>query len=396
MSDTTYHAEVPFEEILADPNRNYRKFIDPEKLQELANNFVNTHRITDGEQWMLQAVSVELLPEDHPSGKKYELILGARRYSAACLLLEQDAEANAFASMVPVKITKIATATAVSYTQLIENVQREATNDMDLAYELGVLRGAGESVQSLCETLGKSKGWIDQRLSLLKLVPECRDALGAGTISFTHARQLVRVKNKDDQRDFLTDVLEDTLTPGALKTSVDAYFEELKAAAPVHDKAAPDTASTTAVEDALDKEPTERNDYSDLKEDAKPSEEGEEPKDAYSSEPLPPEAPEGATDAELKAHDIALVNAKMLAQGIEWFTSDAQGFVADGALCPPGALQIKKHTQAAFLYGVVAILKRIQETDDLAVEADDLWDALPKEFRDKPEALVDALMATKA
>jgi len=61
------------------------------------------------------------------------------------------------------------------------------------------------SRKELADQLGKTPGYISQRLSLLKLPEEIKEALSSGNITTTHARELSRITDEKVQRRLLKD-----------------------------------------------------------------------------------------------------------------------------------------------------------------------------------------------
>ncbi|MFC4033536.1 ParB/RepB/Spo0J family partition protein [Streptomyces polygonati] len=77
---------------------------------------------------------------------------------------------------------------------LIENVQRDDLTELEQARALQGLIGAyGYSQREVAARIGKTQGFVSQRLALLKLSGELRDALAAGRLTVEDARRLARL-----------------------------------------------------------------------------------------------------------------------------------------------------------------------------------------------------------
>ena len=74
---------------------------------------------------------------------------------------------------------------------VIENLERESLSPVEEATALqGLMEAYGWSQRQLAEALGKSQGWISQRLLLLALSPAARKAVNTRVIGITEARAL--------------------------------------------------------------------------------------------------------------------------------------------------------------------------------------------------------------
>lgn len=111
----------------------------------------------------------------------YILELGHRRLEAAKRVGLKN---------VPILVRNVNANTIVLH-QLIENLQREDMNEMDLAEAFEkVMETQGLSLDQLATEIGKTKGFVRQRLSLLKAAPEIQEAVRRGEIEFSAARAL--------------------------------------------------------------------------------------------------------------------------------------------------------------------------------------------------------------
>ncbi|MFI6485254.1 ParB/RepB/Spo0J family partition protein [Nonomuraea sp. NPDC050663] len=83
---------------------------------------------------------------------------------------------------------------------LIENIQRLAMEPLDEAEAIRKLMEKAELSQGgAAKALGKTPAWVSQRLSLLGLIPEMREALKDGRLKLEDARRIGRLP-ADEQR----------------------------------------------------------------------------------------------------------------------------------------------------------------------------------------------------
>jgi ParB family chromosome partitioning protein len=83
--------------------------------------------------------------------------------------------------------------------RLIENLQREDLDPLDEAEAYMALREMGYSLTAVGRRLGKSRPYVSQRVKLLRLHPELREAVRHRTLTPDHAHALMRLKNTEQQ-----------------------------------------------------------------------------------------------------------------------------------------------------------------------------------------------------
>lgn len=226
---------IALEDILVDLTENYRTNIDDSSVRDLHKSFVAVHERTNGARWMLNPVDLVKLKKP-VDGKKYKLLIGFRRMLAAQYTLDQKPKKYAWAQQVPAMVREEDDEMqpgAGTLMAMVENIQREDVNPLDEANACKkILDETGMSMSELGKKLGRSKGWVAQRTSLLKLSDEVQGALAAGKVDFSHARELGRLKNSEAQdkmldlvdmngwdarttKDHVKSVLDDDPTPQA-------------------------------------------------------------------------------------------------------------------------------------------------------------------------------------
>ena len=155
-----------------------RQFFEEQALEELAQSL--------REVGLLEPLVVRKLPQPggSPTGDKYELIAGERRWRAAQRAGIKDV-------LVVVKDVSPAAAFEMA---MIENVQREDLNPIELAEAFSrLVKEHGYTQERLAERIGKDRTTIANALRLLRLPPPVREKVIRGELSEGHARALLAV-----------------------------------------------------------------------------------------------------------------------------------------------------------------------------------------------------------
>ena len=173
-----------------EPNREQpRKFFDEEKLEQLSESIK--------ENGIIQPIIVEKKGEG-----RYEIVAGERRWRAA---------KKAGLKEIPA-IVRDYTDQQRLVVALLENVQREDLNPIEEAQAYKELIDKGLKQEEVAEKVGKSRPVIANSLRLLQLDPEVQSMVISGEMSSGHARALVAVENKDEQRTLAKRVLKENMT----------------------------------------------------------------------------------------------------------------------------------------------------------------------------------------
>lgn len=141
-------------------------------------------------QGLLQPIGV--VEKEGPGKKRYKLIFGGRRYEACKELNYKKIDAR----IAPKRLT----ATDLFLWKLGENNSRKDLSPLEESRALH--RAINEfkiSAKELARRLGKTSGYVSQRLALLKLPEKVQDAVEEGRITATHAREISRVTDKKEQ-----------------------------------------------------------------------------------------------------------------------------------------------------------------------------------------------------
>lgn len=145
------------------------------------------------EQGLLQPVGV--IEKENPEApkQKYKIVFGHRRV-AACRSLE-------YTHIDAVLISSKTTAQQEVLWRLIENLGRKNLSPMEEArafYEAINTAKLG-TTRELAAMIGKTGGYVSQRVALLKLPEDVQNALVGGEITTTHAREICRITDEKDQ-----------------------------------------------------------------------------------------------------------------------------------------------------------------------------------------------------
>lgn len=180
--------KIPIESIV--PNRfQPRTVFDDDKIEELART-IHTHGI-------IQPIVVR----EFENGR-FEIIAGERRWRAMKKLGWEE---------VPT-IIKNLNDTETASVALIENLQREELSPIEEAVAYGKLLELHNLTQeALAQRLGKGQSTVANKLRLLKLPQEVRDALLNKTITERHARSLIPLKDPEKQVLLLNEIIEKNL-----------------------------------------------------------------------------------------------------------------------------------------------------------------------------------------
>ena len=137
-----------------------------------------------------------------PIGDKFEIIAGERRYKATCM---------AGLNTIPALITDLNDKDSAEVA-LIENVQRENLTPIEEAISYRKILDMGYITQdALATKLGKTQSTIANKLRLLNLDDEVQEALLKEKISERHARSLLKLSDKEQQRLILKKIIAERL-----------------------------------------------------------------------------------------------------------------------------------------------------------------------------------------
>lgn len=145
----------------------------------------------------IQPIVVVQLSANGPNGEEYKLLAGQRRLEAMKCLKHTNIKAVG-------ANTKLSQKEQFGV-KMAENFGRDNYTPLEEAalieYAINTL---GISQQDLAKAVGKTPGWVSQRLSAAKQPEAIQQALEEGDITFTHTRELARVKDDDEKKKLLS------------------------------------------------------------------------------------------------------------------------------------------------------------------------------------------------
>ncbi|MEV0093551.1 ParB/RepB/Spo0J family partition protein [Streptomyces sp. NPDC050738] len=177
----TYQLTVPLTDLTENPDNPRHELRDLDGLAE-----------TLRERGVLQALGVVsrgTFLAAHPQhadavgDAPYVVLHGHRRLAAAKIAGLRE---------VPVLVREDASRSGED--ALIENVQRDDLTELEQAQAIqGLIGSYGYSQRDVAGRIGKSQGFVSQRLSLMRLRPELQEALAEGLLSVEDARRIARL-----------------------------------------------------------------------------------------------------------------------------------------------------------------------------------------------------------
>ena len=186
------------------PNRMQPRIVfSDENIDELADS-INKHGI-------INPITVRRL------GDKYEIIAGERRYKACKSIGLKEIPA----------IVIDADDKKTAELALIENIQRKELSSIEEGMSYEKILQIGDLTQAeLSKQLGKKQSTIANKIRLLKLDDEVKNALLNNKISERHARSLLRLYDKKDQRRMLEKIINQKLTVRQTDEEIEKIVDE--------------------------------------------------------------------------------------------------------------------------------------------------------------------------
>lgn len=165
---------LPLDEI-DEPSRATRRSIDQEQLNELARSIQQVG--------VLEPILVR------PRDGRYEIIAGHRRFLASQL---------ARRATIPCICTSLNTDEAMQG-QLHENLFRaDPTDDEYASLFADLTERCGWSIEQISHAAGKGEAFVRSRLQILSYPDDLREALIAGQISLSAAKELAAIDNEQE------------------------------------------------------------------------------------------------------------------------------------------------------------------------------------------------------
>lgn len=195
--------DVEIEKIIPNPDQPRKKFEEKE-IQELSKSIE--------EYGIIQPL---LLREDED---KYVIIAGERRFRAAKM---------AGLKTVPAIIKNISEDVS-DRISIIENIQRRDLNPVEEAMSYRHILDAQNMTQKeLADEIGKSRQYVGNTIRLLNLDPRVLKLLENGDISTSHGKNLLSIKDKDEQYKKALKIVKETLPVNENKKKTKTYDKKL-------------------------------------------------------------------------------------------------------------------------------------------------------------------------
>ena len=180
--------ELPLEKVIPNPAQP-RMTWHEETLQELAASIK--------EHGVLQPILVR------PSGDRYEIIAGERRWRSSKIAGKET---------IPAIVERFDDATALEIA-LIENLQREDLSPLDEAVIYKKMTDElGYSIRQLAGKLGKDKGYVENRLRLATAPDDVREMVSKRYDTLSAAYELMKLEDKRRRRSLAKQILAGQLT----------------------------------------------------------------------------------------------------------------------------------------------------------------------------------------
>lgn len=196
---------IPIDKI-NDPERPLRSNLTPESVDDLV--------FSIKEVGIIQPLTV------CRAGKSYEVVAGHRRLLAAeiCKLTEVPC------IVIDTKgINK-------EVLKMHENIGRADINPIDWAIQLDYLKTHYNLTNAkLAETIGFSESWVSEHLEINNYPEEVLIAIQNGTLSFSSARELAKIKDKTKREVYVRSAVKGGVTPNlARQWKMEANREPLR------------------------------------------------------------------------------------------------------------------------------------------------------------------------
>lgn len=204
-------------DLVKDPERPLRSHLTPESVDDLVYSIK--------EVGIIQPLIV------CESGEGYEVIAGHRRLLAAevCRLTE-----------VPCIVVSTE-GIDKEIMKMHENIGRQDINPIDWAIQLDYLKSQYKLTNAkLAEMLGFSESWVSEHLAIINYPPEILEAIKNGSLAFSSARELVKIKDKTKREVYVKAAVRGGITPSlAARWKLEANREPIKTQPPTEESKTP-------------------------------------------------------------------------------------------------------------------------------------------------------------
>ncbi len=220
--------EVPISKVLPNPAQP-RLSYEEDSLTELADSI--------REHGVLQPILVR------PSGSKFELIAGERRWRASGMAGRET---------IPAIVAEFDDQTALEVS-IIENLQREDVSPLEEAAMFRRMTETfGYSVRQLAQKVGKDKGYVENRLRLSDAPADIRELLSLRKDTISHAYELMKIGDERKRRRLAKRIIAGELSLAKLRALTGTPRDRLATADPTPPRRAKTGAGQVAASKAAD------------------------------------------------------------------------------------------------------------------------------------------------
>ena len=187
------------------------------EVAELASSISTLHESGEGIEGtgILQPLLVTL--QDNSRAIRYRLIAGERRFRAS---------QEAGLTQVPCLVVTIGE-NGVLPVQLIENLQRQNLAPLDEGRALQQLKDEQNlSIREIAKSLGKTRGYVTNRLDLLKMEADVQSMVSSREDTLKHAALINTVQDADLRSELIRTVIEESASVKAIENRISAASKD--------------------------------------------------------------------------------------------------------------------------------------------------------------------------
>lgn len=196
-------------EVKAQPRTSFSET----EVAELASSISTLHERGEGIEstGILQPLLVAL--QDNSSAIRYRLIAGERRFRAS---------QQAGLTQVPCLVLTVSEK-GILPVQLIENLQRQNLAPLDEGRALQQLKDEQNlSVRDIAKSIGKTRGYVTNRLDLLKMGADVQAMVSSREDTLKHAAIINGVQDADLRSELIRAVIEDSASVKTIENRINA------------------------------------------------------------------------------------------------------------------------------------------------------------------------------
>lgn len=182
--------DIPLAEIFADSEFNVRGFIDPTSVVELSREIQSAGTL-------IQPIAIQ--PYDQKPPYRYRVLAGHRRHAAYKMLKWQ---------VIPALIKEHVSQVEAWAINLKENIHRENLNPLQEARGIEHLKLMNLGQPEIAKIVGKSRGWVQERVYLLEMPEDIQREAAAGNISLKDIRHAWSLQSTQQQREYIKSLKE--------------------------------------------------------------------------------------------------------------------------------------------------------------------------------------------